>query len=48
MPRFDLIANIEQCKFLWDLEGDYGREHRYESAGSVAIAANTVGGAMHI
>jgi hypothetical protein len=46
MPRFDLIANIEQCRFLQDLEGDYGR--KYERAGSVAIAAHTGGGAVHI
>jgi hypothetical protein len=46
--RFDLIANIEQCRFLRDLEGDYRRGNRYERAGSVAIAANTGGGAVHI
>jgi hypothetical protein len=48
MPRFDLIANIEQCRFLRDLEGNYGRGNRYERAGSVAITADTGGGAVHI
>jgi hypothetical protein len=48
MSCFDLITNIEQCRFLRDLEGDHGRGNRYQRAGSVAIAANTGGGAVHI
>jgi hypothetical protein len=48
MPRCDLIANIEQCRVLRDLEGDYRRGNRYERAASVAITTNTGGGAVHI